>query len=1128
MQNINLNHNLIEQESIQDKLIKEKIFSHSHIHSIYILFCNLCKENDYNLTRADLNILFKQLFLSQNIPYNEDKIDLFYLQMDINKDCVVNFQDFLVFITKILKLVFNELYPKNGMNSIRSLYTKDTREYFLNLNTNLFLTFFKQSNGNNNILNPFTFYDFSVKFFNFHKYYCEYKSGLDFNKYYNSDTKLNEFNEMLSKFNDFNFVRKLQNLLNSQNTKEYYEGLSLLKKSIKPLNYVNNCFIIIYYINNIFNFITVLIKSSILDKVLMIFNILNNNKNQNDSNTISPEVIYTFLTIIKRFLHLFSFINEIYKYAGENENKFFMHYIKEQNKIFNELVEYMQQKIFIPLNENMLYFYRGFVINNSINMKNKIKFTIYKLFQILSKLELKYFSYFINDSFYMQALLKDVEENCEIFNKNNNGNSSQTDEKKIMDFDVIENVIYNCINIIDILLKYISINNNNFDSILINNIYISLTSIANNLQNIVFINNSNNILKKNNIQNQKNDFNIKSMYLCLLGTISFLNFNNNNNNISKFDDHTFILRIYNNDFKTKYKDLIIPFNFYIRSLIMNKRKIIILVTELDILNNIFEYYSINQNTKFFSFSSFLDYCELLLLTNENNENTNSNIINAIITILLDKLQIFNINNNNNSLIEKEIKNFSIYIISKIIDFNNVFINETILSKQNIFPSIILYLSENIYYFEEIADLQKKSIVFNILLLYNGLNILYKIIHFNSNSYQKIFAQLTVNELKKLTQIFTQLSELWDVDEEPSENYNKELIKKNKYIFDKYKDIPPENALKQIFLIFTEILDLKEKYKIFDNHYIELYEYIDNNFLNMRERLQELKIISDKYKLKVILFSQNEEEIKQGLKSRFDFEDIDQLTFNSFLITFKEGYKSNIEISYLANGYTRYIRNDNEFGIFIDYLKNYFENSPNKENIIVYDVKIKLIFDKQKFTTNCIQCHKEIEIEIDISKIINDFSDLSSQENLNLLNQKINEETKKALCENCKKYSMEKIINQINIGNSQNRINEISYIENLNNSFVSSFPQNNNINNNLFSNSVIGNDINTSARYNINNSVNNNINNNSDNIGRNLFGSQYGLQTPQRLNNTQAYRNNNILSQSVSLMRVPVKSLMNNQ
>ena len=57
----------------------------------------------------------------------------------------------------------------------------------------------------------------------------------------------------------------------------------------------------------------------------------------------------------------------------------------------------------------------------------------------------------------------------------------------------------------------------------------------------------------------------------------------------EFDNRKFILQIYTEEFKTKNKELTLPFCFYLKSLIINKKNILSLIAELDILNNFLVY-----------------------------------------------------------------------------------------------------------------------------------------------------------------------------------------------------------------------------------------------------------------------------------------------------------------------------------------------------------------------------------------------------------------------------------------------------------------------------------------------------------------------------------------------------------
>ena len=191
-----------EKEKIDEAKIKavldEKIFSRNHLHTIYILFVNLCKEYDYKLTPSILYDLFRQLSKMANVEYEEYKIGIFHLQIDIDKDGTVNFEDFLKFITTIIKFTYNEIYCKKGINLLPSLSLSVDRVLFIDIISNLFSSignYLGDNSNDNNIpninsnLNPFTYYDVSLKFLPFYKFYCTYKNEIKMQSYYNSQKK---------------------------------------------------------------------------------------------------------------------------------------------------------------------------------------------------------------------------------------------------------------------------------------------------------------------------------------------------------------------------------------------------------------------------------------------------------------------------------------------------------------------------------------------------------------------------------------------------------------------------------------------------------------------------------------------------------------------------------------------------------------------------------------------------------------------------------------------------------------------------------------------------------------------------------------------------------------------------
>ena len=1105
-------HSNKEKEEIDEKKIKavldEKIFSRSYLHAIYILFVNICKENDYKLIPSILYDLFRQLSKMANVKYEEYKIGIFHLQIDIDKDGTVNFEDFLKFITTILKFTYNEIYYKKGINLLPSLSLSVDRKLFIDIVSNLFSSIgnylgdnSNDNKNNSNInsnLNPFTYYDLSLKFLPFYKFYCTYKNEIKMQSYYNSQKKINEFIQMLINYTNAGYISELQNLLNSHNTNDYYKGLSIFKKSIKPLNYINNELLIIMYNKNIFLFVTIIIKTNLLNKVVMIFNLINNkNNNEQNSNMISPEVIYTFLVILRRILNLYVFVNEIFANSPESDRKCLDHYIKDKNLDYKEFTDYINSKILSPLSNNYDYFYQIFNLSSkkSPSVEAKIKYVMCQLILLTSRIKYEYYKYFITNTNYLEWLTYDIKENINTKNKNNinkinniniiSNINSIDDEKNYIDYISIENVVYNCINIIDITLKYENkiINDNNNKILFIKNLYLKLLLMINNMQELIFDNNNNySLLNNNKILNNNNIINdehipLKSKYICLLGLLNSLNINESNNNImgesqkiKEFENAKFILQIYNEDFNSKYEELTLPFCFYLKSLIINNKQILSIIAGLDIINNFYNYYSANASNNYCSFSSFLDFCEVILdYTEPKTLINNSNIITAIISII--KKMISDNPSNNKLIADMGIKNKLIELLSKITDLNNANINEEILNVSSIFNTIIYYMVNNFYYIEEMSYLNKKGIVFNILLIENGLNVINNIFSTNLNSYEKILKHFTPQNLEILANLFDKIALLWDIDDKNNINLSEEIIK-NKYVFDKYKDLPKKNVLIQILSIFDNLLNYKDKNQFQNNSYKQIFNYINEIDINIRIKLGELRI-GDEALPTLTIYTQTEKEMREEEKSEFTME-IDGLSFYSFKNAIKDGYQSDLEIFYQIesnNGIVkREIKDEKDFEVFIQEILEAYKSQPNKDNVISANLQIKLKEKKVKVKKKCLNCGKEMEVELDIDE--EKFEELKTIKNLDSVNNlnKLLDESKN-FCENCEKYILEHITNQITIENSKNRINNLSGI-NLTNLNLSEIPGNNTyqnivvndtlrnelIKNNILSNSLLSNSL----------------------------------------------------------------------
>ena len=386
---------------------------------------------------------------------------------------------------------------------------------------------------------------------------------------------------------------------------------------------------------------------------------------------------------------------------------------------------------------------------------------------------------------------------------------------------------------------------------------------------------------------------------------------------------------------------------------------------------------------------------------------------------------------------------------------------------------------------------------------------------------------TLPNLENLTNIFDKISLLWEIDDKINIDLSEEIIK-NKYVFDKYKEIPNKNILIQILSIFDNLISLKEKIIISNIkvNYEEVFNYINDIDINMRLKLRDLKITSDGMQNLPILtlYTQTEEEFEEKRNSIFTAE-IEGITFYNVLNAIKEGYQSDLELFYIINkdnnNITRAIKTEKDFEDFINELLKIYEKQPIKDNHIEANLKVKLKQKKPKVKRNCINCQKEIEVELDIDeKKLEEMNDLSNIENINNFNKLINESNQ--LCKDCEKFILEEAKNKINIENSLNNLSRInmSGLNNIsgNNTYQNILAKNSlqndiiNGNNSILSNSLFNRTNNTVIGLNNNpNNISNlnNINNGNTILGLNTTNiSSINPTTPRRDNTMFA---NNLLN-----------------
>ena len=331
-------------------------------------------------------------------------------------------------------------------------------------------------------------------------------------------------------------------------------------------------------------------------------------------------------------------------------------------------------------------------------------------------------------------------------------------------------------------------------------------------------------------------------------------------------------------------------------------------------------------------------------------------------------------------------------------------------------------------------------------------------------------------------------------------------------------------------ILENLLDYRDKIKIVNNNLEQIFNYINDIDINIRLKIRDLKINNEELlnAPTLVIYTQTDEEIKQNLKSRFDME-IDGLTFYNFINMIKEGYQSDVELSYKIfvenNTITRYIKQEKDFEIFIQEMSESYEKKPNKDNTIEAELHVELKDEKAKIKGKCINCGKEVEIKLDIDKKkFDEINDFSKIENLEQFNDIINKANQNKLCKECRTLILEHAKNQITIENSKNNINNLTGL-NLSKINISNNNPNNTyqnilantqvlnesmLNNTLLNNSLLNNTLLSNAllnrTFNPGTGYNNNINN-TDNS--NILNNQSNIQGLNNINNISSINPNNL-------------------
>ena len=1105
-------------------LVENYLLSFNHIELLYDLYINICPLNSFMISRKDLIKFLSTICKENNINIDEDRFDMIYINIDNDRDGIINFNDFITFISNILKIIMG-LKGNSYINKIKNIISIEDKINFFSLIKDIFMNLI----GNNNKdYNNFFYYNYITE-----NYIPVYKfllnkinfKGLINNK--NFQYKNTTFNDMISYLNNEEFLKNINNKLsyeyfkknengyfnnnnfifnnnnNDDNNNQYkiisnnniINSLNTLKIILKPINYLNSFFPLLPFLEKILKGLINLSKFNVLK---MLETIIETIILENKEYLLCIELIYLFLNIIYKLIKLGNFLNEI---LNNKEMKIIYFYLKnnEQNLIFFiDYIDYTLIKKFIKIID---------VIYNNNN--NKLNYMLDLVCIEIAKRNEYYFIGIINntkmfENFNNNFNINEIENFFKKFNNNNNlnidnnnnidkilkengeNNINSIENKKILleIFTKLNHLLYISINFICMYLNIFK-NNNNFNKIQINNFLLKIKNFINKFQNIFF--------ELSNINNETFS-NTCNMYLILLSIINYTEI--------EFENKIFLLKYFSKNLN--YKMLI----FYIKSLLLNKNDIYDLINELKIMK-----YFLNDN-----FNDYFDLINILINSNKEKIKT-SNIIRDIIN---DFVMILN-----NENIENNIKKNVIYYLKFISDYDDIIINDFIIKNNliNLCINNIYFKSENKFIFDNAIFnyVKYETKIFEnffdiIQNLFGNYNI--NIDNVFINNFDKNFFDVSYTFFVEISLFFKYLTKnynnnidyiLNNINNININNNNNNLnqeINNIKESIKFYKYLNNNNILNLILFIFRKLYEFFYIFKNnnknvliisqIDSNLIDIQTYINNmnnilneipnfnnnslinqisnnnNFNNNNNNnfiSNSLNLNSDSPKIVVIIQDDNQIKTKEICTINFDTE---LFTFDNLQQSIFNQYEKEMDIYYKKdeNSLCKISNNTD----LINYMKEKIKfNNGNIEFILNVKEKKKKNFIRIK----CTYCNANIDYEAKL----NEFNQFEFDQN-------------DLICNNCKN----KIINQfrnINFINMNNNLNNNSNILNnsLNLNDISSFNSPSKNNNTSYISGINNSNSNirihsrllfadTNNNNNDYNNINNNINNNNINNNNN--------------------------------------------
>ena len=1025
---------------VEELILAEKILTREHIDELYCIFVSLCSNTRFKIEPKDFTETFQNIARNKSININDELWRYYFVQIDINRDGRIDFQDFLRYTYQHLKMILGTLTYKNGLNQIHSLSTLNDKHLFWSLISNFFLKIL-------NHYHPFWLTDSASTYL---PIYISYTYNINKHSVITQKTsneKYELFSHMLNSINNNDLLNEIKYLIiNPSNIENVNKGFLRLKKILKPINYITSHYLLANYISPIMEGLKTIALNKIFETIITILT-------SSSLSTIKSETLYNILKIIKRILVLANYLQELTTYCNDNS----LPYITNNINDINNFLTFINTSLLKDsLSKHLAYF-----IN--YNDYSIMHCSVLIVLEIAKK-GIEYLKWVITFTNIMDVLIAKTQNFVMYYN---NGTTM---------FNIYHEmnlVLFCCVNIIEQIIVIKDYDKEVFEIVI--GIINKLSIIANGFYNCFFILSQ---FSKEQINGGINYDITLSMFLVFVGLLSL-----HSENIVKgnFDDKKFIRAIIELKVIESSRDgqLIYPFYFYIKCLLRNpnKNELVGLIADLKILNLFYAY----AKSKESFMNDILDLFDVLI-SEQKTSLISTTVIREIFSILEDILN----NNTNTQSYYKVIK-----LMNDITQMKDVIVNALVLDSNLI--GLIIKVLENNWVCGDMAFtyflVDKKR--FNTVMLEQGFNILLNIINSDISKFSmKFLKQFNIQNLQCLVNIFDDLALLWvspdkhiknglnDNNNNNNSTNNNNTITTNsnnnpiiihQEIFEKYKDLPQNNLLTSIIQIFDNIsyyfnLNINissntPSKKLTPNQdtlnsgeLSSITSFIEECSINMTSKLRSIEIaeqqqqqeqssgasFSNIIKAMPILKirTQNNKEANSNLFSEFEFP-FETVSYNDVVNTIQSNYQYEIDMYFYPNnkGYIK-VKNENDFLLILKQLLNAYQKGDNCVTNDCYIIVNCMITEKEnaKIIARCLNCNKTISIT---SKGV------------------FEKNTEPPFCEECKNKFFVQIAQQITLNNSMGAYNQ-----------------------NVINLSMLNNDVNSNGQNNVNNMsmMVNNVNN----------------------------------------------------